>query len=143
MLHIGFLMVMEAYRSFGEDPGMEEHGISEGDGSSSAEKVVSPAALCDTCGGYLVKSRVWMSMGFPYYLKPWGKILKMSEVTVPWLCPKCGRVYYRLERTERVHREWSRLPDELKAEKILRPDILDDEFVSYDMIKKIKDSFDD
>ena len=90
-----------------------------------------------------MKSRVWMSMGFPYYLKPWGKILRMSEVIVPWLCPDCGRVYYRLERTEKVQEEWSRLPDELKAEKILRPDILDDEFVSYDMIKKIKDSFDD
>lgn len=77
---------------------MEEHGISEGDESASAEKVVSLAALCDTCGGYLVKSRVWMSMGFPYYLK---------------------------------------------AEKILKSDILDDEFVSYNMIKRIRVSFHD
>ncbi len=48
-------MVVEAYRPIGEDHGMEEHGISEDDESSRAEKVVSPAALCDTCGGYLVK----------------------------------------------------------------------------------------
>ncbi len=122
---------------------MEEHGVPEDDELTSAEKDVSPAALCDTCGGYLVKSRAWMSMGFPYYLKPLGKILRMSEVIVPWLCPKCGRIYYRLERTERVQREWSTLPDELKAEKILKPDILDDDLVSYRMIKKIKDSFDD
>ncbi|MEE9116672.1 MAG: hypothetical protein V3U09_07230 [Thermoplasmata archaeon] len=89
---------------------MEEHGISEGDESSNAENVVSPAALCDTCGGYLVKSRAWMSMGFPYCLKPWGKILRMSEVIVPWLCPDCRRVYYRSKKNREGSRGMEQAP---------------------------------
>ncbi len=117
----------------------DEYQIEE----SQEEPGVPVEMLCDVDGAYLVKSRAWMSMGFPYYLKPWGKILKMSEVVVPWLCPKCGRVYYILERREHVRKEWETLPDELKAEKILKSDLLDNSVVSYDMIKKIRDSFKD
>lgn len=101
----------------------------------------SPEFRCDSCGSFLVKSRAWMSMGFPYYLKPWGKVLRMCELIVPWLCPECGRVYHLLEKKDDVREEWKRLPDELKAEKILKPDMLDDDLVGHEMIKRIEDSF--
>jgi len=71
---------------------------------------------CDHCGGRLMRSRDWIVTGYPYWLRPWGSSLKMTEVVIPHACLRCGRVTYILRDLHLIKRDYEKLSDEEKEE---------------------------
>jgi hypothetical protein len=54
--------------------------------------------------------------GYPYWLRPWGSTLKMSEMIIPWACMECGRVTYILRDFHKIKRDFDALSDDEKKE---------------------------
>ncbi len=71
---------------------------------------------CDHCGGRLMRSREWIMTGYPYWLRPWGSTLRMSEMIIPWACLGCGRVTYILRDIKKIKRDFDDLTDEQKEQ---------------------------
>ena len=69
---------------------------------------------CDHCGSKLMKSRDWALSGYPYWLRPWGGSIKMSELIIPFACIECGRVVYMLRDIHKLKRDFAKLNDEEK-----------------------------
>ena len=74
----------------------------------------SEPKTCDHCGGRLVKSRDWIVTGYPYWLRPWGSPLKMSEAIIPYACLDCGRVVYILRDIHIIKRDFEKLGEKEK-----------------------------
>jgi DNA-directed RNA polymerase subunit RPC12/RpoP len=71
---------------------------------------------CDHCGSKLVKTRDWIITGYPYWLRPWGGTLKMSEVLIPYACLECGRAVFMLRDIKKIRRDMMNLTDEERKE---------------------------
>ncbi len=71
---------------------------------------------CDHCGSKLVKTRDWIITGYPYWLRPWGSTLKMSEVLIPYACLECGRAVFVLRDIKKIRRDMMNLTDEERRE---------------------------
>ncbi|MDG6220647.1 MAG: hypothetical protein QCI38_04275 [Candidatus Thermoplasmatota archaeon] len=63
-----------------------------------------------------MKSRDWIVTGYPYWLRPWGSTLRMSEVVIPYACMKCGRVEYILRDIHKIRRDFQKLGQSEKEE---------------------------
>jgi len=71
--------------------------------------------VCPYCRGKAIRSRDWVILDFPHFLKPWGSALKMDEKMVPWWCTNCGNITFRLKESEKVLEEykscWGKVKD--------------------------------
>ena len=69
---------------------------------------------CTRCGGKLLRSRDWVVTGYPYWMRPWGSALKMSEVIIPYACLDCGRVEYILRDIHKIRRDLDKMSEDEK-----------------------------
>ena len=74
-----------------------------------SETEVEENPTCDHCGSKLVKTRDWIITGYPYWLRPWGSTLKMSEVLIPYACLECGRAIFILRDIKKIRRDLDNL----------------------------------
>ncbi len=81
-----------------------------------SEEVDFSKLTCDHCGARLMHSREWVMTGNPYWMRPWGGVLKMSEMIVPFACLGCGRVTFMLRDIHKLKRDFKELtPEEKEA----------------------------
>jgi DNA-directed RNA polymerase subunit RPC12/RpoP len=81
-----------------------------------SETKVEESLTCDHCGNKLVKTRDWIITGYPYWLRPWGSTLKMSEILIPYACLECGRTIFMLRDIKKIRRDLENLNENEKAE---------------------------
>jgi DNA-directed RNA polymerase subunit RPC12/RpoP len=83
---------------------------------AQSETEVDENMTCDHCGNRLVKTRDWIITGYPYWLRPWGGTLKMSEVLIPYACLECGRTIFILRDIKKIRRDLQNLPEKEREE---------------------------
>jgi DNA-directed RNA polymerase subunit RPC12/RpoP len=83
--------------------------LNAADAKTMSETEVDNNLTCDHCSSPLVKTRDWIITGYPYWLRPWGPTLKMSEVLIPYACLECGRVIFILRDIKKIRRDLQKL----------------------------------
>ena len=90
--------------------------------ADEAHRIEDPSVegiVCPLCGDKMLSSRKTLLQSIHlYWQKPWGPALKMDEPVVPYACMKCGHVMMFLRDSNKVRREYERLPQE-ETEKVI------------------------